>query len=77
MGLKYNSSQGAAKIEKSCLYRASVTSPDLRGGMALIIAALSAKGRSEILSPEIILRGYDNLIEKLESLGANIKLVNL
>lgn len=77
MGLKYNSSQGAAKIEKSCLYRASVTSPDLRGGMALIIAALSAKGRSEILSPEIILRGYDNLIEKLESLGANIKLINL
>lgn len=77
MGLKYNTSSGSAKIEKSRLHRASVTAPDLRGGMALIIAALSAKGRSEIHSPEIILRGYDSLIEKLESLGADIKLVNL
>ena len=77
MGLKYNSSRGSAKIEKSRLHRASVTAPDLRGGMALIIAALSAKGRSEILSPKIILRGYDSLIEKLTSLGADINLVNL
>ncbi len=77
MGLKYNSSKGSAKIEKSRLHQAGVTAPDLRGGMALIIAALSSNGKSEIFSPEIILRGYDSLIEKLESLGANIKLANL
>ena len=77
MGLRYMSEYGSAKIEKSSLTPATVAAPDLRGGMALIIAALSAKGTSEILSPEIILRGYDHLEEKLSSLGAEVKLVNL
>ncbi len=77
MGLRYAGGQGNAKIEKSCLIPATVTAPDLRGGMALIIAALSVEGMSEVLSPEIILRGYDNLVEKLSSLGAKIQLVNL
>ena len=46
---------------------------DLRGGAALVIAALQAKGISEISNIEYILRGYDKLDEKLRKLGAEIK----
>lgn len=77
MGLGYTLEQGSAKIEKSRLTSAAVRAPDLRGGMALLIAALACEGRSEIHSPEIILRGYDKLIEKLVSAGADIKLIDL
>ena len=77
MGLISKRSFGCATIEPSRLHSAVVNAPDLRGGMALIIAALGVKGTSEILSPHLILRGYDSLIEKLKSLGADIKLVNL
>lgn len=65
--------QSYAKIEKSQLKSGTAVAPDLRGGMACLLAALGAKGRSEINSPEIILRGYDKLIEKMISLGADIK----
>ena len=76
MGLDYSSGQGCAVIRKSQFHPASVSATDLRGGMALVIAALSADGVSEILYPDIILRGYDRLIEKLSSLGADIKFAN-
>lgn len=68
---------GFARIEKSRLTPGIAASPDLRGGMACLLAALSANGISEITYPEIILRGYDSLIEKLTSLGADVKLVKL
>ena len=45
----------------------------LHGGMAALLTALSAKGRSEIYSPELILRGYDSPVEKLAKIGANIR----
>ena len=77
MGLDYSPGHGCAIIRKSQLHSASVSATDLRGGMALVISALCADGVSEILSPDIILRGYDRLIEKLSSLGADIKLTNL
>ena len=51
-----------------------VTSTDLRGGAALVTAALVAKGNSQINNIEHILRGYENLDKKLSNLGANIKL---
>ena len=66
-----------AKIEKSRLKSGSAIAPDLRGGMACLLAALGAKGHSEIYSPEIILRGYDKLTEKLASLGADVKVVKM
>ena len=47
---------------------------DLRGGAALVIAALQAKGTTEISNIEYILRGYENLDKKLEKLGAKIKI---
>jgi UDP-N-acetylglucosamine 1-carboxyvinyltransferase len=46
---------------------------DIRAGMAVLIAALCAKGKSEIDKVEIIERGYENLFEKLKSLGADVE----
>ncbi len=76
-GIDYCKVDGGVFINKSILSSAVTKSTDLRGGMACIIAALSAKGTSEILSAELILRGYDSLTQKLGSLGADIKLVNI
>lgn len=53
---------------------ASVQSPDLRGGAALVLAALTTKGESKISHIEYILRGYEKLDEKLIKLGASIVL---
>lgn len=47
---------------------------DLRGGAALIIAALQAEGISEISDIEYVLRGYENIDEKLRKLGAEINI---
>ena len=49
--------------------------PDLRAGATLVIAALAASGRSEILGIEHIDRGYENFEGKLGSLGAHIERV--
>lgn len=76
-GLDFSRDISSAKIEKSGFSPAITVAPDLRGGAAALAAALSAKGTSEIHSPDIILRGYENIIEKLTSLGADVKLINL
>ncbi len=55
---------------------AAVKASDLRAGAALIIAALSTKGKTEISQVEHILRGYDRIEEKLQKLGAKIELIN-
>lgn len=55
------------------LYGRKLVSPDLRAGMALLIAALIAKGTTEIENIYQIDRGYEKLDEKLISLGAKIK----
>lgn len=47
---------------------------DLRGGAALVIAALQANGITEISNIEYVLRGYEELDEKLRKLGAKIKI---
>ena len=49
-----------------------MTSPDIRAGVALLIAALSAEGRSVIQNVEQIDRGYQNIDARLNALGANI-----
>lgn len=51
----------------------SMTSPDIRAGVALLIAALSAEGTSTIYNIEQIDRGYQFIDERLNALGANIK----
>jgi UDP-N-acetylglucosamine 1-carboxyvinyltransferase len=52
-----------------------VTSTDLRGSMALVMAALCAKGQSTIHEVEMALRGYNNLSKKLSELGIEIEVV--
>lgn len=46
---------------------------DLRGGAALILAGLAAKGKTNVENIEYVLRGYENIDRKLNMLGANIK----
>jgi len=50
-----------------------MVSPDIRAGISLLIAALSAKGESIIHNIEQIDRGYENIDERLRKLGADIK----
>lgn len=56
------------------LYGTNVKATDLRGGAALVLAGLIAKGNTKIDNIEYILRGYENLDEKLSKLSANIKI---
>ncbi|MCX6166665.1 MAG: UDP-N-acetylglucosamine 1-carboxyvinyltransferase [Sphingobacteriales bacterium] len=53
-----------------------MTSPDIRAGVSLLIAALSAEGTSVIHNIEQIERGYQNIDERLLALGANIKRIS-
>ena len=57
---------------KSTLKAITMTSPDLRAGIALLIAALVAKGTSTIHNIEQIDRGYENIEERLRAIGAHI-----
>jgi UDP-N-acetylglucosamine 1-carboxyvinyltransferase len=52
-----------------------MSSPDIRAGVALLIAALSAQGESEISNIDQIDRGYENIETRLQALGADIKRV--
>ena len=54
----------------------TMSSPDIRAGVALLIAALSAQGKSTIQNIEQIDRGYQNIDERLVKLGADIKRIN-
>lgn len=55
------------------LYSEKLESPDIRAGMALLLAALAAKGTSKIRNVVQIERGYERVDEKLRSLGAKIE----
>ena len=55
------------------LHGSNVEAPDLRGGAALVLAGLVAKGTTKVSNIEYILRGYENLDLKLNSLLANIE----
>jgi UDP-N-acetylglucosamine 1-carboxyvinyltransferase len=50
-----------------------MTSPDIRAGVSLLIAALSAQGSSTIHNIEQIDRGYQNIEKRLNALGADIE----
>ncbi|MBC9796242.1 UDP-N-acetylglucosamine 1-carboxyvinyltransferase [Sinomicrobium weinanense] len=58
---------------KSRLKATTMTSPDIRAGVSLLIAALSAKGTSTIHNIEQIDRGYENIDERLRAIGARIE----
>lgn len=74
MGAKITVNGSVAVIEGGhALTGADVKSTDLRAGAGMVIAALCANGTTEILNVYHIDRGYENIIEKLTSLGADIK----
>ena len=60
---------------KSQLKATTMTSPDIRAGVSLLIAALSAKGTSTIHNIEQIDRGYENIDDRLRAIGAKIERV--
>jgi len=60
---------------KSNLKSTTMTSPDIRAGISLLIAALSAKGTSTIHNIEQIDRGYERIDERLRAIGAKIERV--
>ena len=60
-------------IGPSQLHGGTVESPDIRAGMGLLIAALGAKGTSEIYNIGQIERGYERIDERLRALGADIQ----
>lgn len=65
----------AVVIGPASLYGCELSSPDIRAGMALLIAALKAKGRSVIHNIRQIDRGYQNIDTRLRALGARIERV--
>jgi UDP-N-acetylglucosamine 1-carboxyvinyltransferase len=65
----------AVVVGPSQLYGEDLVSPDIRAGMALVIAALCAEGRSTIHNISQIDRGYERIDERLRALGARIKRV--
>lgn len=66
--------EGRSAVIEGCekLMGAQVKATDLRAGAALIIAGLAAEGETIISNTYHIDRGYDNIVEKLRSVGANI-----
>ena len=61
----------------SSLHGDHLVSPDVRAGMAMVIAAMAARGISRISNVYQIERGYEHLVERLQSLGGHIKRVNV
>lgn len=58
------------------LYGANVKATDLRGGAALVLAGLSAKGVTKVDDIEYILRGYENFDKKLRNINADIQMID-
>lgn len=75
MGAKIKLIENTAIINKSHLIGAKLDATDLRAGAALVAAALGAEGISEINNVNYIVRGYENLVDKISSLGGKIKLL--
>ncbi len=75
MGANIDVNKKTAIIKgKTALKGRKVKATDLRAGASLIIAGLIAKGKTTVEDAEHILRGYDDIVDKLTALGAKIKL---
>lgn len=67
--------QSASIVGPTPLSGQNIEIPDIRAGMAYIIAALVANGTSEITGIEHLLRGYDNVLDKLRGIGADFDII--
>lgn len=75
MGAKITVNDKVATIEGPTILKASeVNATDLRAGAGLVVAALETDGITTINNADYILRGYENIVEKLNNLGADVKL---
>ena len=75
MGAQFKISKNNQKATikgKTPLVGTTVEATDLRGGAAVVIAGLAAKGKTRVNNIEYILRGYENLDKKLNKIGAEI-----
>ena len=61
----------------TALHGEHLVSPDVRAGMAMVIAAMTAHGESRISNVYQIERGYEHLVERLQHLGAHIRKIEL
>ena len=76
MGAKIQVDDKTAVVEGvDHLTGAPIQASDLRAGAAMVIAALAAQGESEISHVQYIERGYENIVEKLRAVGADIRSV--
>lgn len=76
MGAKASIEGNVVLVEGSdTLQGTDVMASDLRAGACLVIAGLMATGTTKISKVDHILRGYDNIIDKLTALGADIKMI--
>ena len=66
--------QTATIIGPSKLVGCEVVATDLRAGAAMVTAGLRAEGKTTITNVEHILRGYENIVEKLTEVGAKISI---
>ncbi len=73
MGFRGKRKRNTVSVEPSPLYAAAVSATDLRGGAALVIAALCADGETALENTHYIERGYEGFLTKLSSLGASIR----
>lgn len=75
MNARLEQRSGAVFIEQSKLTGAEVYASDLRAGFCLVAAGLIAEGTTTIHNIHHVMRGYSGIIDKLNSLGADIELV--
>lgn len=76
MGAKTKQNENTLTIEgPTKLKGANLIIPDLRGGAALVLAGLIADGETILDNISLILRGYEDIVEKLSSVGANLEII--
>ena len=73
--IKVNENRTAIVRGKTKLIGCEVNATDLRGGASMLICGLIAEGTTIIDNVKYILRGYDNIVEKLKEVGAKIELI--
>ncbi len=73
--IKVNENRTAIIRGKTKLTGCDVSATDLRGGASMLICGLIAEGTTTIDNIKYILRGYDNIVEKLKEVGAKIELI--
>ena len=77
MGANIDFTNTNAKINgPTPLHGCEVSASDLRAGAALIIAGLIAQGTTKISNIEYILRGYEDIVNKLTQVGASIEIID-